>query len=149
MPRRPSAELIELLAPFDEGLTGFALSARKALLGRVPTAWELIYQTYAVSTAFSFTEDLKNAFCHVAVYRKHVNLGFNRGAELPDPDGVLEGTGRLIRHVRLGPDVDLTRGPVATLIDQAIDNMRESMGERGQAPIKGRAVVKSKPKTAR
>ena len=144
MPRRPSSELIELLAPFDEHLVHSALSARNAVLSQTESAWELIYQTYAVSTAFSFTEDLKCAFCHVAVYAKHVNLGFNRGVELADPQGLLQGTGKLIRHVRVTPDVDLRQGAVPALINAAVENMQQRMHEQGQTPTKGSAVVKSK-----
>ncbi|MCK6501234.1 MAG: DUF1801 domain-containing protein, partial [Nitrospira sp.] len=43
------------------------------------------------------------AFAYVAVFREHVNVGFFRGAELADPTGMLEGTGRLMRHVKLRP----------------------------------------------
>ena len=142
--RRPSADLIEMFELYDEHLMDLALDAREALLIRANRSWELIYQTCAISTAFSFTEQLKHAFCHVAVYRKHVNLGFNRGTELPDPQGLLEGKGKLIRHVRLAPNVDLTKGPVADLIDAAVENMRERMEEEGAVATAGQAVVKSK-----
>ena len=56
-----------------------------------------ISRGYAVSIAFTYTEKSRGAFCHIAVYKGHVNLGFNRGAELPGGEGVLEGTGKLIR----------------------------------------------------
>jgi hypothetical protein len=47
------------------------------------------------------------AFGYVNVFRSHVNVGFFRGAELPDPDGLLEGTGRFMRHVKLWPGTNL------------------------------------------
>ena len=143
MPRRPSNELKALLSDYDPSLVDLALEARKAVMGRAGNCWELIYQTYAVSTAFSFTDELKHAFCHVAVYKKHVNLGFNRGTELADLAGLLQGTGRLIRHLRLGPDVDLNGDELSQLIDAALDNMRERMAERGETRTRGAAVVKS------
>src|SRR5690349_10031838 len=43
-------------------------------------------------------------FAYVNVFRAHVNVGFFRGAALPDPAGLLEGTGRFMRHVKLRPD---------------------------------------------
>ena len=43
------------------------------------------------------------AFCYVNAFRDHVNVGFFRGAEIPDPDGLLEGTGKFMRHVKLRP----------------------------------------------
>ncbi|MEO0975537.1 MAG: DUF1801 domain-containing protein, partial [Pseudomonadota bacterium] len=97
MIRPASDELLEMLHTYDPALGPLALAAREALMSREADCWELIYHTYALSTAFSLTEHLKDAFCHVAVYRQHVNLGFNRGAELDDPMGLLKGTGKLIR----------------------------------------------------
>ena len=48
------------------------------------------------------------AFAYVNAFTAHVNVGFFLGAELSDPAGLLEGTGRFMRHVklRLGSDVD-------------------------------------------
>lgn len=54
------------------------------------------------------------AFGYVNVFTAHVNVGFFRGAELPDPRGLLQGTGRFMRHVKLRPGAP---GSVATIID--------------------------------
>src|SRR5512145_2426801 len=57
-------------------------------------------------------------FAYVNAFRAHVNVGFFRGAELADPEGLLEGTGRWMRHVKLRPaeDIDATalRGLIRT-----------------------------------
>ncbi|HWG91934.1 MAG TPA: DUF1801 domain-containing protein [Candidatus Thermoplasmatota archaeon] len=45
---------------------------------------------------------------YLADYSKHVNLGFYQGAHLPDPEGLLEGTGKNLRHVKLRSVADLT-----------------------------------------
>jgi len=37
-------------------------------------------------------------FCYIALHDDHVNLGFNQDAELPDPEGLLEGPGKMLRH---------------------------------------------------
>src|ERR1051325_4623865 len=47
------------------------------------------------------------AFGYVNVFKDHVNVGFFRGAEIPDSNGMLEGTGRLMRHVKVRPEQDL------------------------------------------
>ena len=41
--------------------------------------------------------------CYIAPFNNHVNLGFFRGMDLPDPDGLLEGTGKMLRHARQRP----------------------------------------------
>lgn len=40
-------------------------------------------------------------FCYISAQKDHVNLGFYYGAELPDPQGLLCGTGKLLRHVKI------------------------------------------------
>ena len=43
------------------------------------------------------------AFAYVNAFTAHVNVGFFRGAEIADLDGLLEGTGKFMRHVKFGP----------------------------------------------
>ncbi len=45
------------------------------------------------------------AFAYVGVYKTHVNIGFFHGAALADPAGLLQGTGKYMRHVKVTPDV--------------------------------------------
>ncbi|HVN30494.1 MAG TPA: DUF1801 domain-containing protein [Thermoanaerobaculaceae bacterium] len=59
-------------------------------------------------------------YAYVAVLGSHVNLGFYQGASLTDPSGLLEGTGKNLRHIKLG-DVTSTKSPAITaLLRQAI-----------------------------
>jgi hypothetical protein len=57
--------------------------------------------------------------CHDAVYSKRVNLGLNCGTLLPDPLGVLEGTGTWIRHVTPASTADLDRPEIQALLRAA------------------------------
>ena len=58
-------------------------------------------------------------FAYVNVYKAHVNVGFFHGASLPDPAGLLEGTGRYMRHVKLRPGVVVDEPAVKALISAA------------------------------
>ena len=64
------------------------------------------------------------AFAYVDVFNAHVNVGFFRGAELPDPHGLLEGNGRFMRHVKLRPDREVDAAALAMLIDLAYTDMK-------------------------
>jgi hypothetical protein len=91
------------------------------VLREAPEAPEMIYDAYsAVSFGYSFTGRLKEAFIHIASYKDHVNLGFNYGATLPDPDGVLVGAGKQVRHIKIFGDSDLERPYVREFILEAI-----------------------------
>ena len=64
------------------------------------------------------------AFAYVAAFKAHASIGFYQGASLPDPAGLLEGSGRRMRHVKMrwGEPVDET--PLAQLIAAAYRDMR-------------------------
>jgi hypothetical protein len=105
--RKPAPELLSFLMPYPETVAAMALALRDLVLQEAPDANEVISRGYAVSIAFTFTERWMDAFCYVAVYKAHVNLGFNRGAQLPGAEGVLEGTGKLMRHLPVRAPADL------------------------------------------
>jgi len=120
--RPPSPEYLKFLSPFDDRIRELALATRAFVLDAAPDSTELIYDAYnAVATGFSFTGRPSDAFIHVAVYARWVNLGFNRGAQLDDPAGVLQGTGRWIRHIRIPDLAALEKPGLRALVRAAID----------------------------
>ena len=69
------------------------------------------------------------AFAYVDVFRAHVNLGFHRGAEVDDPARLLEGSGRFMRHVKLGPGRDVDAADLEELVAIAHADMRRRLDE--------------------
>ena len=65
------------------------------------------------------------AFAYVNAFTSHVNVGFFRGAELADPSGLLEGTGRFMRHVKLRPDRPVDAKTLKELINNAYIDMKK------------------------
>jgi hypothetical protein len=131
--RPPAAELLEFLAVFDAKIAELALAARAKVIALAPAANETDWDAYnAVSIGFHFTPKWSaGAFCHIAVYAKHVNLGFNRGAELDDHHGVLEGKGSTIRHITLRTCANLEAPYVEEYLLAAIEQVG---GPRDQSP---------------
>ena len=64
------------------------------------------------------------AFAYVNAFRAHVNVGFFRGAGIADPPGLLEGTGRFMRHVKLGPGRDVDAAALMQLIETAYADIK-------------------------
>jgi len=64
------------------------------------------------------------AFGYVNAFRAHVNVGFFRGAEIADPNGLLEGTGKFMRHVKLVPGRRIDAQALAILIEAAYADMK-------------------------
>ena len=64
------------------------------------------------------------AFGYVNAFKAHVNVGFFHGAALADPDGLLEGTGKFMRHVKLRPGQDINEIALKQLIETAYTDMK-------------------------
>jgi hypothetical protein len=88
---------------------------------------------------YTFTGRPGEAFCHIAAYAHWINLGFNRGADLPDPKRLLIGSGRLVRHLRMSNSTDLSRPFVRPFVRAAIATAKGSPGgavlSQSSAPI--------------
>ena len=69
------------------------------------------------------TNEVRNAHTFTA----HVNVGFFRGAELADPDGLLEGTGKFMRHVKLRPGQPVDDAALKRLIRAAYADMKQRL----------------------
>lgn len=68
------------------------------------------------------------AFAYVNAFTSHVNVGFFRGAELADPNGLLVGTGKFMRHVKLRPEGDVDAPALSQLVNTAYTDMKTRLG---------------------
>lgn len=67
------------------------------------------------------------AFGYVGAFKNHVNVGFFRGAELADANGLLEGSGKLMRHVKLRPGVKIDEAALNKLLHAAYTDMQRRL----------------------
>lgn len=67
------------------------------------------------------------AFAYVNAFSAHVNVGFFRGAEIIDPQGLLQGTGKIMRHVKVRPGVEVDDRVLRKLIQTAYKDMQERL----------------------
>ena len=117
-----------------------------------PEACEHFFESYVIGALFTFTGKPGGAFCHPVAYENHVNLGFNLGAELHDPEGLLQGTGKLIRHVRIDSPAVLSQQGLQELIHQAVSQgimmaeMREGIVPRRVTSPASRAKTEATAK---
>jgi hypothetical protein len=119
--RKPSPQLLDLLADCSPGVTHLALALRELVLTEAPEAEEVLYSVYAEVIVFKLPGRKRGAFCTVAAYAHHVNLVFYYGAQLPDPHRVLTGTGKQMRHIRFDSPDDLCHSDLRGYIRSAID----------------------------
>lgn len=117
---------------------------REYILELHPDCNELVYHTHALTAVFSISDKLSDAFCMLPIYTNHLNLGFNKGTLLKDPNKLLTGTGNLIRHIDVKKTSDYRNGKVKSLIQEAIDFAIKDMDK----PTKsiGKTISKIKKK---
>lgn len=120
MAHPPPADLKKFLRPYDRNVQQLALGLRALLLEEMAPCYENIYDAYsAVAIGYGTSDRLSDGIFHIAVYSGHVNLGFNDGASLADPKGILLGNGNRIRHLTFKTEADLAQPEIRAYIRRA------------------------------
>ena len=118
-----------LLGFKEASLIDLFRDVRQFVLTLYPDSVELLYHTHALTAVFSTSERLSDAFCMIPIYSKHLNLGFNKGTLIDDPEKLLQGTGKLIRHIPITKAADYrnkaTEALIRTAIQFAINDMEK------------------------
>lgn len=96
-----------------------AVKARETILSVMPNATEKVYPGWKV-IQYGTDAGMKNVFAAISPLRERVNLGLANGAELSDPEGLLEGTGKGIRHVKLTSPEAATTPAIRALLEGAV-----------------------------
>lgn len=128
----------------DQEVIDLFIDLREYILELYPDSNELVYHTHALTAVFSISDKLSDAFCMLPIYTNHLNLGFNKGTLLKDPNKLLTGTGNLIRHIDVKKPTDYRNTKVKALIKEAIDFAIKDMDK----PTKsiGKTISKIKKK---
>ena len=146
--RRPDPEYLRLILPYGVGIQELALAARKLILEEAPGASGFVYEVYTIADHFTFTGRPSDAFVFTTTHANWVNLGFNFGSLLPDPDGLLRGEGKLIRHVRIAQVTDLDAPGVRELVKGAIAQAERPEGKAGQPRTVVRTAQSARKRSA-
>ena len=136
----PAKQLASFIAKYDPAVAKLARATRTAVRKRLPTATELVYDNYQfLAIGYSATERPSDCVVSLAVSPKGVALSFYYGASLPDPDGILLGSGNQNRFVRLDSAATLAVPVVEALIRAALSQAKTPMPATGR----GGTVIKS------
>lgn len=96
------------------------VKALRALVFEIdPNACEVVRLGDRAATYGVGPGRMADGYAYILPHRRWVNLGFYRGADLADPDALLEGTGAKMRHVKVRSLEDAGRTALRTLIEDA------------------------------
>lgn len=115
------AQLDTFMAKYSPEVVSDVRRALAFLEARLPTASRLVYDNYnALVVGFGAGDKVGDVILSIALYPRWVTLFFLRGIDLPDPSGLLQGSGAQVRSVRLQPISRLETPEVNALIDAAV-----------------------------
>src|SRR5262245_31802162 len=140
----PNAQLSALLSRFPPEIVALAKRCLPKLRRAFPGSYELVYEySSSVVVAFGMSERGSEAIVAVAIFPRWVRLYFDKS--LPDPKGLLEGSGSKVRSVTLKAAADLDHGDLHALIEAAIKQSGVTFPRTGST----RMVIKSESKKRR
>ena len=119
-----SSELEQFLAPYTPAVQVLALKLRALIRAVMPEAIEQL-DPPAHLIGYGLDRTYKGLICGITLHKAHINLMFARGTELPDPEGLLVGTGKRARHVPIRQEADLERPGVRRLLVAALQRHQE------------------------
>jgi len=142
------SQLREFISKFKPAHRSLIRSLRKRLRIRFPSAHELVYDNYNFFViGYSATERPSDAFISIAASAKGIGICFIRGASLPDPKGILQGSGKQTRFIRLKTAASVERSEVAELLSVAAARSRLPLPLEGRGKLVIRSVsAKQRPR---
>ncbi len=114
------AEFRGILTETPGPIAQLALKARTLIFDVLPQTVEVVWPQQRTAGYGTGPKKMTEHFVWLAPHTKHVVFGFYYGTELPAPEGLLEGTGRLMRHVKLRTDADVEDPELRRLLEVAV-----------------------------
>src|ERR1035437_4256713 len=136
----PESQLDAFLDKYTPAVATLARACLAKMRARLPGAVQLVYDNYnALAIGFGPSERASEALFSIALYPRWVTLFFLQGAGLADPEQLLKGKGKVVRHIVLASAADLGQPAIQDLMAKALQ--RAEQGIDPTAP--GRLVIRS------
>src|SRR5579872_7166806 len=118
----PKLQLAAFLAKFTPETAALAGAVLTKMRTRLPGAVELVYDNYnALAIGFGPTERASEAIFSIAVFPRWVSLFFLHGVSLPDPQKILKGSGKQVRHIVIRNAVEFDDPAIRDLMARALE----------------------------
>ena len=119
----------DIVALADDAMRPISLRLRALVVSLHKEACEIVWPKHRIASYGVGPKKMTQHYAYMGVQKSHINLGFYYGASLPDTDGLLEGTGKKLRHVKIR-SLDFVGNPtVAALLEAAIAERRQRLSK--------------------
>jgi hypothetical protein len=137
----PAKQLAAFLAKFDPVNAKVIRACRAELRKRLPTAIEIVYDNYNFFViGYCATERPSSCIVSLVASAKGVALSFYHGARLPDPHGILQGSGKQNRFVRLPSAKTLREPAVSALVTAAVAQADSPLSTEGTGYLRIQSI---------
>jgi hypothetical protein len=134
------AQLDTLIDRYQPEIAALARACLRKMCARLPGATQLVYDNYnALAIGFGPSEKTSHAIFSIVLYPRWVTLFFLQGARLADPQKLLKGNGRVVRHIVLKSAADLDQTAIQSFIGAALKEAVEPI----DAKLPGGLIIKS------
>ncbi len=110
----------DVLALAEASLQPICVALRALVAAQDPGFFEVAWPKLKIASYGVGPAKQSQHYAYIAVHRAHLNLGFYHGADLADPQGLLEGSGKQLRHVKIRTREDVRHPALAALLLQAV-----------------------------
>jgi hypothetical protein len=112
----------------DPAMRPIAQRLREVVVAVDPDSVEVVRLGDRAATYGVGPKKMSQGYAYIMPHKNWVNLGFYQGAFLPDPTGIMEGTGKKLRHVKVRSVEDAERPALRTLLEQALAERQKALG---------------------
>jgi hypothetical protein len=117
----------QAIAEGDSELQVIAGQLRGLIEQVYPRAFEVAWPKQRIIGYGVGPKKMTEHFCYVGLHAKHVNLGFYYGASLDDLQGVMEGTGENMRHVKVRNLAEASAPALRRLVELAVEERQAAL----------------------
>ena len=118
-------ELLETMAP---ELKPVGQSLKEVIQELDPNAVEVVRMGDRAATYGVGPKKMSEGYAYILPHANWINLGFYKGADLPDPNGLLEGTGAKMRHVKVRDEASCQNPAIRDLLIAALNERKSALG---------------------
>jgi hypothetical protein len=105
----------DLLYQYEPAVAERGMLLRRKLFALLPDIRETVDESARI-LGYGYGPGYKDSVCTIIPSKKGIKLGFYKGVELPDPAGLLEGTGKVHKYVSIKTDADIDSEPLKLLL---------------------------------
>jgi hypothetical protein len=141
--KSPQSQLDDLLDKYTPEVATAGRDCLTKMRARLPGATQLVYDTYnALGIGFGPSEKASEAIFSIVLYPRYVTLFFLQGVHLPDPKRLLQGNGKVVRHIKLESPADLDKPAIRELMRVALTSAKRGIDRAAPGGLIVRSIAK-------